>query len=106
MKRHAITDEEIEQSLQQELRMLPMPDSTISPVRHFRLIWTNYDLVLKYLPLSAVELSSIASFYAERQNVTFEEALREVVVPLRERVNVVIEAMLADLNSKRPRQES
>jgi hypothetical protein len=89
------TEAEIEDYLQQEVRGVPMPDGSIRNLQHFGVTWANYDLALRYGPLSAVEISALALFRAERKDVPFEVALADVLIPLRQRCDDILDRRIA-----------
>ena len=78
-----LTEKTIEDYLQDEIRVLPMPDGSQLALRAFRLTFANYDIVVKYGPLSAVEISALMLFYADKTGMELRYALREVLSPLR-----------------------
>lgn len=98
-----MTERKMESFLVEEVRALPMPDGTVRHVRDFRLTWRNYDIVLQHCSLSAVELSALTLFYAAKKGLPFETALVDVLRPLRDRANVIIDQKLAWLNRPRKR---
>lgn len=103
-----LTERKIEDYLVEEVRALPMPDGTVRHVRAFRLRWRNYDIVLQHGALSAVELSALTLFYATKTGLPFEEALADVLGPLRVHANAIIDQKLAWLNRPRgtPKKDS
>lgn len=90
-----LTEKDMEALLVEETRTLPMPDGTAKVVRNFKMTWTNYDIVLKYGPLSAIEISTLMMFRAAKFGLEPGHALREVLIPLRRQANKVLERNIA-----------
>lgn len=96
----------MEDFLTEEVRALPHPDGGVRHVRSFKLTWVNYDIVLQHGPLSALEISTLMHFYAEKNGYDLGHALREVLVPLRREANRVMDRKLAVLKRKSAMREN
>ncbi len=75
-----MTDQEIENSLQHEVRMLPMPGmATPQPFRMFAYNWKNYRFLTERGGLTPEQLTGWAQEFSQESGRTLGEELEDLV---------------------------
>ncbi len=73
-----MTEKETEAYLEQETRILRMPGGEEKPIRHFRIVWNSFDLIVKCGAMSDETLIDIAAENSAETGQPFEESLERV----------------------------
>ncbi|MDE8653851.1 hypothetical protein [Novosphingobium album (ex Liu et al. 2023)] len=81
-----ITERETEDLLDEEVRVLAMPNGERRSVRAFRLVWSSYDIVLRSGAFSEPEVITLADQHSARTGQAFETSLERVVGTIHEKL--------------------
>lgn len=73
-----ITEKETDSLLETENRSLMLPDGDPLQVRHFRIVWNSFDLIVKSGVMTAETITEIAAEHSAATGQSFEEALERV----------------------------
>lgn len=90
-----------ERLLEFESRQLPVLPGDTRLLTFMRAFWLNYDLVLKYAPVSPLEIGELSFLRSKREAIPFHEAFEAVVLALRHEINTrLIETRIAYLEER------
>lgn len=73
------TDQRITEMLEQETRVLTMPDGKQRPVTGWRLMWQHFDYLVKEASFEEPLIIEWSQNLADRKRVSFDTQLHEVV---------------------------
>lgn len=74
-----MTEQQTEALLEQDTRILTMPDGKKIPVRGFKLMWNAFDLLLEANMFTEDKLIELAYSWSQREGLSFDEALKNLV---------------------------
>jgi hypothetical protein len=99
------TDQQIEIDLLEEARALPMLCGRNLIVRNYRLNWRVFDSVVKHRAATVAEIAEALDYQAEMKKLLPGQVLGEVLMPLREKANKILEHKRAAIAKRKALQQ-